>query len=231
MDGMRISQDRQPAHSATGEGIVFLHAFARTPRSFSKMQKAFEASGFRTLNLAYPSRAKTLEALADDLRPEIEKFCREIAGPVHFVGHSMGGLLTRIYLSRHRPPQLGRVVLLGTSNGGSEVADILGRFSIYGRLLGPAALQLGTAYSRDQINPRYPVTYPVGIVAGNRTVDPICSLFFLPRPNDGKVSVANTRLDGMADHIVIKVAHAFLASSDEAIQQTMAFVREGRFAA
>ena len=143
----------------------------------------------------------------------------------------MGGLLARVYLSRHRPAKLGRVVLLGTPNGGSEVADILGRFSIYGALLGPAALQLGTAYSRDKINPRYPVAYPVGVVAGNRTIDPISSFFFLPQPNDGKVSVANTRLDGMADHIVLKVAHSFLASNDEAIRQTMAFVREGRFVA
>jgi pimeloyl-ACP methyl ester carboxylesterase len=217
--------------NSDGAGIVFLHALARTPRSFNKMQKTAEACGFRTLNLSYASRTKTLEALADDIHEEVERFCREATGSIHFVGHSMGGLLARVYLSKYRPVRLGRVVLIGTPNSGSEVADALGRFWIYRTLFGPAGLQLGTAYSRTDINPRYPPTYPVGIVAGNRTVDPVSWWLFLPRPNDGKVSVENTKLVGMTDHIVIGTAHALLASNSEAIKQTIAFLREGRFAA
>lgn len=212
-----------------GAAIVFLHAIARTPRSFHKMQKVAEAGGFQTLNVGYPSRTKTLEVLAEDIHSQIEHFCRQGAGPVHFVGHSMGGLLARVYLSKYKPARLGRAVFLGTPNGGSEIADLLGRFSMYRSLFGPAGLQLGTAYSREQLQPRYPVTYPLGIIAGNRSIDPVSSTFLLPKPNDGRVSVENTRIDGMTGHIVIASSHAFLASNNEAIRQTLAFLRDGKF--
>ena len=72
--------------------------------------------------------------------------------------------------------------------------------------------------------------YPVGIIAGNRTIDPIASNFLLPKPNDGRVSVANTKLDGMVDHIVIGTSHTFLMRDALAIQQTLAFLCDGRFA-
>jgi hypothetical protein len=140
----------------------------------------------------------------------------------------MGGLLARVYLARYRPEQLGRVVMLGTPNGGSEIADRLKNISAYRAFFGPAGQQLGTQRDSAIAALFPPVDYPVGIIAGDRSIDPIASAF-LPKPHDGRVSVANTRLDGMADHVVIATAHPWLMRNSLAIEQTIAFLRDGRF--
>jgi pimeloyl-ACP methyl ester carboxylesterase len=219
----------QPAPSrAKQDGVVLLHGIHRTARSFSRMQAALEANGFVALNLDYPSRRKPLEALAEQVHPEIERFAGGLKGSLHFIGHSMGGLLARVYLSRHRPPDLGRVVMLGTPNGGSEIADRLKNFLPYRILFGPVGQQLGTQRDAALQALFPPADYPVGVIAGNRSIDPISSMF-LPRPHDGRVSVANTRLDGMTDHIVLATAHPWLPENDIAIEATIAFLRDGKF--
>src|SRR4051812_27711713 len=213
------------------DGVVFLHGISRSLRSFRRMQAALESAGFATLNIGYASRRKPLQALADDIHPAIAGFTGEIEGAVHFVGHSMGGLLTRVYLARHRPLRLGRVVMLGTPNGGSEIADRLRHMVAYRAFFGPAGQQLVTIRDAALSAMLPAVDYPVGIIAGNRSVDPVSSRFLLPRPNDGRVSVQNTRLEGMADHIVIAAAHPWLMRNGLAIEQTIAFLRNGRFTA
>lgn len=192
------------------------------------MQAAIEASGFATLNLGYDSRRKSLEALAEDIRPAIARFIDSFGGSIHFVGHSMGGLLTRVYLARYRPTRLGRVVMLGTPNHGSEVADRLKNLAAYRAYFGPAGQQLTT--ERDAATQAIlpAVDYPVGVIAGNRSIDPILSAF-LPRPHDGRVSVENTKLVGMTDHIVVSASHTWLPRHQSAIDQTIAFLRDGRF--
>jgi pimeloyl-ACP methyl ester carboxylesterase len=213
---------------AVQDGVVLLHGISRTARSFRKMQAALEASGFATLNLDYASRRKPLEALADDIHSAIAGFATGVDGSLHFVCHSMGGLLARVYLARYRPQRLGRVVMLGTPNGGTEIADRLKNFTVYRAFFGPAGQQLGTQRDAavDAILP--PVDYPVGIIAGNRSIYPISSVV-LPKPHDGRVSVENTRLDGMAGHIVVGTSHPWLVRNNEAIAQTVLFLRYGKF--
>jgi pimeloyl-ACP methyl ester carboxylesterase len=220
------------ASAVTGgprEGVVLLHGIARTSRSFRRMQLALESAGFATLNLGYASRAKPLQALADDIHSPIAGFAGQLDGPLHFVGHSMGGLLTRVYLARYRPLHLGGVVMLGTPNGGSEIADRLGGFAAYRAYFGPAGQQLTTLRNPATAALLPAVDYPVGVIAGNRSADPIASSFWLPRPNDGRVSVENTKLDGMTGHIVIRAAHPWLMRNRQAIELTIAFLRNGRF--
>jgi pimeloyl-ACP methyl ester carboxylesterase len=214
--------------NATQDGVVLLHGISRTARSFRKMQAALEDAGFTTLNLDYASRRKALEALAEDIHPSVQHFADGIDGSVHFVCHSMGGLLARVYIARYRPERLARVVMLGTPNSGSEIADRLKNFGAYRAFFGPAGQQLGT--ERDAaIKALFPpIDYPVGIIAGNRSVYPITSAF-LPKPHDGRVSVANTKLDGMADHVVVGTSHPWLVRNSVAVGQTIAFLREGRF--
>jgi pimeloyl-ACP methyl ester carboxylesterase len=193
-----------------------------------KLQHALEEAGFATLNLGYPSRRKPLDLLADHIHPAVKDFAERNTAPIHFVGHSMGGLLVRVYVAKYRPARLGRVVMLGTPNGGSEVADLLRGLSLYRSFFGPAGLQLTT--DLDGMPKSLPaLDYAVGIVAGSRSIHPISSTLILPRPNDGRVSVASSKLDGMADHITIKAFHAGLPRHRIAISQTITFLREGRF--
>jgi pimeloyl-ACP methyl ester carboxylesterase len=210
------------------DGVVLLHGISRTALSFRKMQVALERAGFATLNLDYASRRKPLEALAEDIHPAIQRFADRIDGSVHFVCHSMGGLLARVYMARHRPKHLGRVVMLGTPNSGSEIADRLKNFGAYRAFFGPAGQQLGTKRD-DAINALFPpLDYPVGIVAGNRSIDPLAGTM-LPKPHDGRVSVKNTVIDGMADHIVVDTSHPWLVRNSVAVAQTIAFLQDGTF--
>ena len=220
--------ERRPAAS-TPDGAVLLHGISRTARSFRRMELALRDAGFATLNLDYDSRRKGLDALAEDIHPPLDRFAQSLDGSVHFVCHSMGGLLARVYLARHRPARLGRVVMLGTPNGGSEIADRLKHLAAYRAFFGPAGQQLVTRRDAATSALLPAIDYPAGIIAGNRSVYPITSMG-LPRPHDGRVSVANTRLDGMADHIVIRTSHPWLVRNREAIAQTLAFLRNGKFA-
>jgi pimeloyl-ACP methyl ester carboxylesterase len=222
-----VSGPPAPAN-ATQDGVVLLHGISRTALSFRKMQVTLERAGFTTLNLDYASRSKALEALAEDIHPAIQYFADRIDGSVHFVCHSMGGLLARVYIARHRPKHLGRVVMLGTPNSGSELADRLKKFGAYRAFFGPAGQQLGTQRSEVDDAMLPPVNYPAGIIAGNRSIDPVAGTM-LPKPHDGRVSVANTKLEGMADHVVVRTSHPWLVRNGEAIAQTIAFLREGKF--
>ena len=206
-------------------GVVLLHGIARTSASLKRFERALQATGFATLNIDYASRSKPIAALADDIHPEVARFAERDA-PLHFVAHSMGGLVARAYIAKYRPPRLAGVVMLGTPNGGSEVADLLRGTWLYRSVYGPAGLELTTA---TRTNTRPALDYPVGVIAGNRFIDPVAGLLVLPKPNDGRVSVQSTMLTGMADHIVVKASHTGLPRHAVAIAQTIAFLRDGRF--
>src|SRR5262249_53269460 len=141
VDRPRVQVSLEPAPR---DGVVLLHGISRTARSFRKMQTAIARAGYATLNIDYASRRRALEELAEDIHPAIELFAGALGGSLHFVCHSMGGLLARVYLTRHRAQNLGRVVMLGTPNGGSEIADRLKGSLPYRAFFGPAGQQLGT---------------------------------------------------------------------------------------
>ena len=191
------------------DGVVLLHGIARSSASMRPLQRALEAEGHVVLNLDYPSRHLPLDALAEAAHAPIRRFSDAVPGPVHIVAHSMGGLLARAYLARQRPARLGRVVMLGTPNNGSEIADALRNWPLYRAVFGPAGQQLGTLQAAALAATLGTVDYPVGVIAGDRPLSPRLSSLALPGPNDGKVTVASTRVAGMADHTVVRdLAHA-----------------------
>jgi pimeloyl-ACP methyl ester carboxylesterase len=211
------------------DGVVILHGIFRTHRSMAGLARFLEKNGYRTLNIGYPSTRQAIEHLVDHIHPMIEQFAATLeGGKLHFVGYSMGGLVIRAYLARYRPPSLGRVVMLGTPNQGSAVADFVCNWRLYKKLYGPAGQQLVTKV--DSFRHLYGlVDYEVGILAGNRSIDIICSIILGREPHDGKVTVKSTELEGMKDHLVIPANHTYFPSDKRAWKQTLAFLRDGAF--
>jgi hypothetical protein len=190
------------------------------------MEKALKESGYRVVNDDYPSRKDSIQALAETTIPKALERCGD-AGKVSFVTHSMGGILVRYYLSSEDLPRLARVVMLSPPNKGSEVVDKLADIPGYELINGPAGQQLGTG-TLDLPRSLGPATFELGIITGNSTVNPILSLL-IPGADDGKVSIENAKLEGMADFLVVEHSHPFIMSADFVICQTVHFLRYGRF--
>ena len=216
-----------PAFSAPEE-VILLHGLCRTTRSMAKMEHALTNEGYRVKNVDYPSRTASVQQLADDAIGKAVADCqRDGAVKIDFVTHSMGGILVRSYLARHSIPSLGRVVMVAPPNQGSEVADKLGWLFLYKWINGPAGNELGTG-TNSTPNRLGPATFPVGIVAGDRSINWINSLL-VPGADDGKVSVERTKLTGMSDHVVVHATHPFIMRNREVIRQTIQFLRTGAF--
>jgi pimeloyl-ACP methyl ester carboxylesterase len=208
--------------------VLLLHGIARTSASLAKLARSLDAAGFVTLNLDYPSRKQSLADLADHVHKEAAPFLAQPGGQAHVVTHSMGGLLARVYIARHRPPDLGRVVMLGPPNAGSELADLLARHQLYRSYFGPAGQQLGTDTEGKLSRLLGTVNYPVGVIAGDRALD-LLGWLLLPRPNDGRVSVDRTHVGGMAAHVTVHATHALMVRNAEVIRHTIQFLRYGKF--
>lgn len=218
------------ANVAAGETVIVVHGLARSANAMQKLADAMQAAGYTVINLDYPSTTATIEALAAaHLAPAVQGAVASGATRVHFVTHSMGGIVVRQYLATNTLPQLGRVVMLGPPNRGSELVDRLGRFAPFAWVNGPAGKQLGTD-PESLPNRLGPVSYPVGVIAGTRSFNPIYSAM-IEGPDDGKVSVASARLEGMTDLIELWENHTFMMRSDDVIRQSLHFLREGKFAA
>lgn len=211
------------------DAVLLLHGIARTSASMRAMERALERAGYRVLNLDYRSRHLPLGDLAEAIHPAVSRFAAAAPGAFHAVGHSMGGLLLRAYLARHRPARLGRCVMLGTPNNGSELADRLRGWPLYRLAFGPAGQQLVTTPGDALRAALGTVDYELGVLAGDRPLSTLAAALLLPGPSDGTVTVASTRLAGMADHRVVPTSHTRLTSHPEAVAATLRFLRSGRF--
>ncbi len=219
-----------------------MHGLGRTRFSLFRLGLALKPR-YQVINLGYPSRKHSIERLAELAIEPALNLCKN-APKVHFVTHSLGGILVREYLRKHdtvvddaRPENhrkienLGRTVMLGPPNQGSELVDFfLGTpilSSLYRTLNGPAGTQLGK--TRDsKPNTLGSAAFEVGVIAGNQSNNPAFNRI-MRGPHDGKVSVESSRLDGMSDHLIMNVDHTFIMQKHSVIKQIQHFLEFGEF--
>lgn len=210
-----------------GETVILLHGLGRTRWSFWRVEQALRQDGYTVINATYPSREKPIDDLARDwLAPLIA--AQRGATRLHFVTHSMGGIVLRCHLRDHAVPNLGRVVMLAPPNAGSELADRLKPTWLYRTMNGPAGQQLGTAGLPGSLGSWPAGAGELGVIAGKVSLNPVFSAQ-LPGPNDGKVTVASARLTGMKDFLTLPYSHTWLAWRGVVLGQIRTFLRDGRF--
>lgn len=217
---------RQPADS--GATVVLLHGlFMRGPIMLALAWRLRNA-GYRTHTFSYNT---TAESCAENAK-HLHRFVANIeANTLHFVAHSLGGLVLRHCVPHlgdapagFAPVRAGKAVTLGTPHQGNDFARRLAASSLGRRVLGRSLEDclLGGA-------PPWAGTVPLGSIAGSRSLGMGRILPGLPRPNDGMVAVAETRLTGMSDHIVLPVSHTGMLFSAAVAQQVLSFLQCGRF--
>ncbi|MCY4400639.1 MAG: alpha/beta fold hydrolase [Gemmatimonadetes bacterium] len=213
------------ATSPEGETVVLVHGLGRAPASMAVMAQRLKWAGYHVAVVSYDSRTTSLHEQAAEVAAVVAGCCVE-ANKVHFVGHSLGGLVIRRYLADHRLPSLGRVVLVTPPNQGSMFVDWLSEVPLAAEVLGPVGSALGTD-STDIPARLPPPDYDVGIIAGNRAVHPIGPVV-IRGPDDGIVSIEQTRI-GDVPMIILPRSHAFIMNSRHAADATIRFLRTGSF--
>lgn len=197
--------------------VILLHGLWMRPATLALLARRLREAGFDPHTLGYSTvrggPAKAIPALV------------ELAsdGPCHVVAHSLGGLVTLTALESHPHLPVQRVVCLGSPLCGSAAAEGVARLPVLGRFLGD---------SRDLLRAGctpWAGRAEVGMVAGSQPLGLGQFLGHIKGPCDGTVAVAETRLAGLADHIVLRTSHTGLAFSPQVARQVVAFLREGRF--
>ncbi|MEZ4528651.1 MAG: alpha/beta hydrolase [Desulfobacterales bacterium] len=217
-----------PPPAQKKECVILLHGLARTPRSMKKMETFLSAKGYTVINAGYPSTREPIRRLAEKYVPNAINACQKFdPEKIHFVTHSLGGILVRQYLQNHSLPEGSRIVMLSPPNRGSELADYLKGLWFYKWRNGPAGQELGTD-PRSVPNSLKSANADIGIITGNRSFNPLFSQL-IPGPDDGKVSVARAKLGEMKAFIVIPATHTFIMNHPEAMCQTLSFLKKGKF--
>ncbi len=206
--------------------VVLQHGLLRSPWALWRLERALQAHGYETLNPGYPSTAITVQAAADRLQAALsERLAGRPGTKVAFVGHSLGGLVIQELLRREGAPAPFACVYLAVPHRGAVLADLRKGWWPFPWVMGDqAAFQLSPG---DPLH-ALPILWleRSGVVVGDKgPANPS-----IPGRDDGTVAVVEARLEGACDEVVLPLGHTTIAFADEALRQTLCFLRRLRFA-
>ena len=224
--GYSKSNEVEAVKESDKEAVVLIHGLARNKYAMWWLASELEDAGYQVYRIGYQSLRKKPEEILADVKQQIDDCCASYPQKVHFVGHSLGGLLARAYLQDNQVNNLGNVVLIGSPSHGTELVDYYKDRS-WASIAGPTTLSLGTDQGSFPCSLTKP-DYPVGVIAGvsgDEDNDHI-----LPGKDDGMVTVESTKVEGMTDFREVKVSHAMMRYNDEVAKHTIAFLKTTKFA-
>lgn len=196
-----------------GESVYCLHGFLRSCNSMKKISTAFEQKGYNVVNWGYPSREKTIEEHAEDLVENLVKTAAVNPNePIHFVTHSLGGIITRAALNHPKCPEeakMGRAVLIAPPNQGSKFGNFLNYFGPIRKIVGPKAGAQVLLIEDFSYIGEFPATCEVLIISGTFGWNPISR-----GKNDGKVGVTESCLNTPHEHKTHFSGHSWIMYSD-----------------
>jgi len=211
------------------ELVVLAHGLARSSFAMRDFALQLEQAGYHVCVMDYSTVGQSVDSVLALTKQQIDS-CVDNTNRIHFIGHSLGGLVIRAYLQSEpeiaNSTRFGEVVLMGTPNLGSEVADHFKNHMLM-QWAGETSQSLMTGENTLGAQLTTP-DYRVGIIAGTNTNSATKALF--DGPNDGLVSVASAKLANMKDFIELDVSHSRMRSDSEVANQAIHFLKTGRFA-
>ena len=220
----RDSGYQSSPENSTGENVVLIHGILRGSRSMNKIKRELVSQGYKVTGFDYSPEDGSIEEISDRLHEKIKKFPK---GKIHFVTHSMGAVIVRKYISKYKPRNTGRVVMIAPPNNGSVYAAVLLRLPFFEKIFGRSGVEI--AEGENCILNTLPVPkFEFGVIAGG-TGYKIGLNPFLKGDNDGTVLLNETIIKGMADFMQIKGQHSFLLFNNEVISESINFLKNGKF--
>lgn len=211
------------AFANEGNPLVCIHGMFGAPWNMKYVAQTFKDAGMQVTNWGYKSREKKIEGHAADLVQDLRQIAEQRPGcPIHFVTHSMGGLILRAAISHPDCPdeaKMGKAVLIAPPNQGAIWGRILERFSLAKKIAKKeAGLQLMTEKDFEHLG-TFPPSMQVLVIAGNLNCNP-----FLKGDNDGTVVVSETYLTSAHEHVTIKAEHKSIVFNRKAIRLSKSFI-------
>jgi triacylglycerol esterase/lipase EstA (alpha/beta hydrolase family) len=209
------------------EKVVLIHGFGRSKMAMWPLYIELHSAGYDVTNVGYSSFSSTIDEIKKEVFEQINEIDFENYSKVHFVGHSLGGLLCRSYLDEHNLLNLGNTVLIGSPNKGTEIVDTY-KDEWWFDFAGPTAKVLGTDKNSFPNSLKTPY-YRVGVIAGSANVDIDLIKKAFTKEHDGMVSVDSTKVKGMLDFVKINTSHSMMRHDDEVALQTIYFLQTKQF--
>ena len=225
----RLIDHQTTVREGDGDYVVLVHGLSWFRDTLKPAEKQLNALGYHTVHVHYASRKADIGVVVDErIRDAITEHCTDSNRKIHFVGHSMGGIMIRKYLKSYETLNLGKVILMATPNQGTELAETLKRsITPIRKVFGKAVEELGTT-SNSLPNTLGPPDFEPGIIMGSRSAFPFLSPF-VPGTDDGVVAVEAGKVERMRDFIVTPTNHCTIAREEEVLRQIAFFLVHGTF--